>query len=91
MPGFSGLAKRHVVLAGDLSTSHGSYSPAIVCGPFVFTSGQAAFDPQTGELVGDDIGAQTHRTLANLLLVAAAAGARAEDAVRIARFASARI
>lgn len=75
--------KQHVVLPNGALPSHASYSQAIVCGQFLFTSGQASFDPHTGELVGDDIRAQAARTLKNLLLVAAAAGARAEDTVRI--------
>ncbi|MFA4965984.1 MAG: Rid family hydrolase [Thermoleophilia bacterium] len=75
--------KRTVALPEGVLPSHASYSQAVVCGQMLFTSGQGAFDPQTGALVGDDFRTQASRTLENLLLVAAAAGAHAEDAVRI--------
>jgi 2-iminobutanoate/2-iminopropanoate deaminase len=40
----------------------------------VFTSGQVAIDPSTGQLVEGGIEAQTHRVLQNLRAVLAAAG-----------------
>ncbi|HTE61965.1 MAG TPA: Rid family detoxifying hydrolase, partial [Solirubrobacteraceae bacterium] len=51
-------------------------------GGLVFLSGQTPIDPATGSLVEGDIGAQTKRCLDNLAIVAAAAGASLEDAVR---------
>ncbi len=53
----------------------GPYSQAIGCGELVYTSGQIALDPASGELVGDDIEAQTHRVLQNLQAVLSSAGA----------------
>jgi 2-iminobutanoate/2-iminopropanoate deaminase len=47
----------------------GPYSQAIISGDFVFCAGQLALDPQTGQLVGDDIRAQTRRVLDNLAAV----------------------
>ncbi len=52
----------------------GPYSQAIRIGNFVFTSGQVAIDPATGQLVAGGIEAQTHRVLQNLQAVLAAAG-----------------
>lgn len=62
-----------------ISTQHapaaiGPYSQGIKAGGFVFLSGQVALDPASGQLVGDDIGAQTERVLKNLEGVLAAAG-----------------
>ncbi|HBD86637.1 MAG TPA: regulator, partial [Clostridiales bacterium] len=52
----------------------GPYSQAIVSGGMVFTSGQIALDPQTGEIVGSDIETQAERVMANLTAVLKAAG-----------------
>ena len=52
----------------------GPYSQAIRIGNFVFTSGQVALDPATGQIVPGGIEAQTHRVLQNLQAVLAAAG-----------------
>lgn len=52
----------------------GPYSQAIVHGGLVFCSGQIPIDPLTGEIISDDIEAQTHRVLQNLKAVLEAAG-----------------
>ena len=46
----------------------------MVTGSLVFTSGQIPLDPGTGEVVGDDITAQTEQVIANLKAVLAEAG-----------------
>jgi 2-iminobutanoate/2-iminopropanoate deaminase len=52
-------------------------------GGLVFCSGQVPLDPTTGSLVEGSIGDRTRRCLDNLAVVAAAAGASLEDAVRM--------
>jgi len=52
----------------------GPYNQAIRFGQFVFTSGQIALDPATGQLVGDDVESQTHRVFQNLQAVLNSAG-----------------
>ncbi len=52
----------------------GPYSQAIRIGAFVFSSGQVALDPATGQLVAGGIEEQTHRVFQNLTAVLAAAG-----------------
>lgn len=52
----------------------GPYSQAIRIGNTVYTSGQVALDPATGDLVAGGIDAQTTRVLENLKAVLAAAG-----------------
>jgi 2-iminobutanoate/2-iminopropanoate deaminase len=52
----------------------GPYAQAIRIGNTVYTSGQVALDPATGELVAGGIDAQTIRVLENLKAVLAAAG-----------------
>lgn len=65
----------------------GPYSHAVVSNGLVFCSGQVALDPQSGELIDGDIGAQTRRCLDNLTAVCAAAGAQLTDAVRLTVYA----
>jgi 2-iminobutanoate/2-iminopropanoate deaminase len=83
MQGSPHPVKRVIVSGKGVPVSHGSYSPAIVHGSTLYVSGQVAFDPATGELIDGDFRAQAERALANLLMVAAAAGAGASDALRV--------
>jgi 2-iminobutanoate/2-iminopropanoate deaminase len=64
----------------------GPYSQAIVCGDLVYTSGQIALDPASGELAGDDIEAQTHRVLQNLQAVLNSAGASLSSVIKTTVF-----
>lgn len=52
----------------------GPYSQAIVIDGLVFTAGQVALDPQTGDLVGKTAAEQTEQVLKNLTAVLAASG-----------------
>ncbi len=52
----------------------GPYSQAIAIDGLVFTAGQVALDPQTGDLVGKTVGEQTEQVLKNLAAVLAASG-----------------
>jgi 2-iminobutanoate/2-iminopropanoate deaminase len=62
------------------------YSQAVVVGDFVFTAGTIAMDPQTGELVGEDVGAQTRQVLRNLQAVLEAAGSSLQRVVKTTVF-----
>jgi 2-iminobutanoate/2-iminopropanoate deaminase len=52
----------------------GPYSQAIVTDGFVFTAGQVALDPHSGDLVGKTAAEQTEQVLKNLTAVLAASG-----------------
>ncbi|ADH61152.1 endoribonuclease L-PSP [Thermoanaerobacter mathranii subsp. mathranii str. A3] len=52
----------------------GPYSQAIMINGFLYTSGQIAIDPATGELVEGGIEAQTERVLENIKAILKAAG-----------------
>ena len=45
----------------DAPAAVGPYSQAICVGGYVFTAGQVALDPTTGNIVGDDVAAQTEQ------------------------------
>lgn len=60
----------------------GPYAQAVVAGPFLFTAGQIALEPATGELVGAGAAAQTRQVMANLTAVLQAEGVSWVDVVR---------
>ncbi len=64
----------------------GPYAQAIKASGFVFTSGQIALDPASGELLQGDIAAQTDRVLKNLSEVLLAAGSSLDRVVRTTVF-----
>src|SRR3712207_361847 len=74
---------RKTVTATGAPDAVGPYTHAVVSNGLVFCSGQVPLDPNTGQLVEGSIGEQTKQCLENLSVVAAAAGARLADAVRM--------
>jgi putative endoribonuclease L-PSP len=64
----------------------GPYSQAIFANGFLFSSGQIAINPQTGELVDGGITAQTRQVFANLGEVLKAAQMGFEDVVKTTVF-----
>lgn len=60
----------------------GPYSQAVVCGDMVYTSGQIAINPQTGNVEANDICGQTEQIMKNLGEVLKAAGSSFEKAVK---------
>ena len=71
------------VRASAAPAAIGPYSQAVVSGNLIFTSGQIPLDPQTGEVVGDDIRTQTEQIMRNLSAVLAAACTSLDRAVKI--------
>ena len=74
---------RETITAEGAPHAAGPYSHAVVSNHMVFCSGQVPIDPETGEFVAGPIGDQARRCLDNLAIVAKAAGAGLEDAIRI--------
>lgn len=60
----------------------GPYSQAIEVGGMLYTSGQIALNPQTGEIVGNTIEEQAEQVMKNLMAVLEAAGTKAENVVK---------
>ena len=60
----------------------GPYSQAIRTGNLLFTAGQIALDPATGQLVPGGIAEQTTRVLENLKAILEAAGSSLNKAVK---------
>lgn len=64
----------------------GPYSQAIVANGFLFTAGQIALDPTSGQIIAGDVVAQAERVLANLKAILDAAGASWNDVVKTTVF-----
>lgn len=64
----------------------GPYSQAIAAGGMLYTSGQIALDPATGEIAGDDIKAQAEQVMKNLAAVLTEAGTSQENVIKTTCF-----
>lgn len=64
----------------------GPYTQAIKSAGFVFTSGQIAINPETGNIEGTDIASQTEQVCKNLAEVLKQAGSSLEKAVKTTCF-----
>ena len=76
---------RQAVSSDRAPTALGPYSHAIVANGFVFCSGMAGIDPQTGA-AADGIAGQTDQALRNLAAVLDAAGASMSGLVKTTIF-----
>lgn len=76
-----------------ITTSHapapiGPYNQAILTGNTLYTSGQIALHPETGELVLDDIKTETNQVMSNMKAVLEAADMTFEHVVKSSIFIS---
>ncbi|UCD68283.1 MAG: RidA family protein [Betaproteobacteria bacterium] len=76
---------KHPIHTSDAPQAIGTYSQAIEAGGVLYLSGQIGLDPKTMELV-DGFDAQAHQVFSNLRAVAAAAGCRLDNAVKLIVF-----
>jgi len=60
----------------------GPYSQGIKDDGRVYVSGQGPVDPESGDIVSDDVAEQTARTMENLAAILEAAGASLDDVVK---------
>jgi 2-iminobutanoate/2-iminopropanoate deaminase len=80
-----GQSVRQAVTSDAAPAALGPYSQAIIAGGFVFCSGTAGIDPQTGEAPAG-IEAQTEQALRNIDAILAGAGASLADLVKTTIF-----
>ena len=74
------------VHANNLPKPVGPYSPGMGFERLIFVSGQAAMDPATGKLAGDDIERQTEQCLKNVQAILKAAGSSLQHVLRCGVF-----
>jgi 2-iminobutanoate/2-iminopropanoate deaminase len=76
-----------IVSTKNAPAAIGPYSQGVVTPQgFVFTAGQIAIDPATGNIVGGDIKAQTARVMENLKAILAASGSGLDRVVKTTVF-----
>ncbi len=73
---------KKIVRTHEAPAAIGPYSQAVVANGLVFVSGQIPLDPETGQLIGGDITAQTERVLLNLSAILKAAGTSLDAVVK---------
>jgi 2-iminobutanoate/2-iminopropanoate deaminase len=72
----------HAVSTDKAPKAIGPYSQAVVADNVVYTAGQVALDPTSGELVGTSVAEQTEQVLKNIAAVLAASGASLGQVVK---------
>ena len=77
---------KKVVFTGDAPKPVGPYSQAVVCGGFVFVSGQIPIDPETSKIVEGDVEVQAVRVLENIKNILVSVGLTLDDVVKTSVF-----
>ncbi len=77
---------RKIIRTGDAPAAIGTYSQGVVVNGFVYTSGQIAIHPHTGELVAEDFEKEVRQVLDNLSAVLKAGGSSLNAAVKLTVF-----
>ena len=72
---------KDLVTSAEAPAPAGPYSAGLRVGDLIFLSGQGGFDPDTEQLVSDDIAEQTAQTFRNIEVLLQAAGATLDDVV----------
>ena len=75
-----------IVQTDQAPVAIGPYSQGVVANGFLYTAGQIALDPVTGQIVTGSVAAQTERVLSNLAAVIATVGATWNDVVKTTVF-----
>jgi 2-iminobutanoate/2-iminopropanoate deaminase len=64
----------------------GPYSQGVIANGFLYTAGQIALDPATGQVVSGDVSMQTEQVMQNLEAILAAAGSSLRRVVKTTVF-----
>ncbi len=74
--------KKRVIQTDQAPAAIGPYSQAIRVGDFLYTSGQIALDPQSGEFLSGEIEQETERTIENISAILIAGGLSLENVIK---------
>ena len=77
-----------IVYTNNAPDAIGPYSQAVVTGNLVFTSGQIAINPQSGNIEAETIEAQTEQVCKNICAILEAAGTDIKKVVKTVCFLS---
>lgn len=79
---------KKIINTPDAPAPIGPYNQAVLTGNTLYTSGQIAIDPKTGELITQDIIAETEQVMQNMKAVLAAADMTFENVIKASIFVS---
>lgn len=82
------MSEIEIIATDDAPAAIGPYSQAVRVDGWIYVSGQIPLDPASGELVGGDIAAQTHRVFRNLEAILREAGGGLDTVVKTTVFLS---
>ncbi|MFV8269605.1 RidA family protein [Flavobacterium sp. GT2N3] len=77
---------KKIILTENAPAPIGPYNQAVLKGNTLYTSGQIAINPVTGELITDRIEAETEQVMQNMKAVLEAAGMTFENVVKTTIF-----
>jgi 2-iminobutanoate/2-iminopropanoate deaminase len=77
---------KKIIFTENAPSPIGPYNQAVLKGNTLYTSGQIAINPKTGELVTSNIEAETKQVMQNLKAVLEAAGMNFENVVKTTLF-----
>lgn len=77
---------KQIISTSNAPAAIGPYSQAVQVGNILYTSGQIAIDPQTGNLAGNTIEEQTKQVMKNLSAILEAAGYTFGDVIKTTVF-----
>ena len=79
---------KKIILTDKAPAPIGPYNQAVLTGNTLYTSGQIALHPETGELITDDIETETKQVMENMKAVLEAAGMTFENVIKTTIFIS---
>ena len=74
--------KKRVIQTDQAPAAIGPYSQAVRVGNFLYTSGQIALDPQSGEFLSGEIEQETERTIENISAILKAGGLSLDNVIK---------
>ena len=72
----------HIVQTDQAPAAIGPYSQGVVANGFLYTAGQIALDPGSGQVVAGDVVAQAEQVFRNLSAILGTTGSRWHDVVK---------
>ncbi len=79
---------KKIITSPNAPAPVGPYNQAVVHNYTLYASGQIAINPQTGELVTDDIETETHQVMKNIKAILTEAGLTFDDVLKCTIFVS---
>jgi len=74
--------KKRIIQTDQAPAAIGPYSQAVRVDNFLYTSGQIALDPQSGEFLSGEIEQETERTIENISAILTAGGLSLDNVIK---------